>query len=133
MQMKREDILSRLLQVTENDPTYLRDIILNFIIAGKDTTIKEENQDDPDGPHLTQLKEDPPNSMPKPVQQHSNFPLHQQPYAQHTIYNIHLGSQQPPNQSAMSNHLGIQQPPNQPDTAARSRLQSRIPGHMVSA
>ena len=38
MQMKREDILSRFLQVTENDPTYLRDIILNFIIAGKDTT-----------------------------------------------------------------------------------------------
>lgn len=36
--MKREDILSRFLQVTENDPTYLRDIILNFIIAGKDTT-----------------------------------------------------------------------------------------------
>jgi len=95
--------------------------------------VKEKNQDDPDGPHLTQLEENPPNSMPKPVQQHSNFPLHQQPYAQHTIYSIHLGSQQPPNQSAMSNHLGIQQPPNQPDTAARSRLQSRIPGHMVSA
>ena len=38
MQMKREDILSRFLQVTEADPTYLRDIILNFIIAGKDTT-----------------------------------------------------------------------------------------------
>ncbi|EXB52689.1 Cytochrome P450 704C1 [Morus notabilis] len=36
--MKREDILSRFLQVTETDPTYLRDIILNFIIAGKDTT-----------------------------------------------------------------------------------------------
>lgn len=35
---KREDILSRFLQVTESDPTYLRDIILNFIIAGKDTT-----------------------------------------------------------------------------------------------
>lgn len=38
MQIKREDILSRFLQVTDNDPTYLRDIILNFIIAGKDTT-----------------------------------------------------------------------------------------------
>ena len=36
--MKREDILSRFLQVTDTDPTYLRDIILNFIIAGKDTT-----------------------------------------------------------------------------------------------
>lgn len=37
-QMKKEDILSRFLQVTETDPKYLRDIILNFIIAGKDTT-----------------------------------------------------------------------------------------------
>lgn len=37
-QMKREDILSRFLQVTETDPIYLRNIILNFIIAGKDTT-----------------------------------------------------------------------------------------------
>lgn len=36
--MKKEDILSRFLQVTETDQTYLRDIILNFIIAGKDTT-----------------------------------------------------------------------------------------------
>ncbi|GMP43043.1 hypothetical protein CsSME_00012564 [Camellia sinensis var. sinensis] len=35
---KKEDILSRFLGVTETDPTYLRDIILNFIIAGKDTT-----------------------------------------------------------------------------------------------
>ncbi|VVA19351.1 PREDICTED: cytochrome P450 [Prunus dulcis] len=34
----REDILSRFLQVTGTDPIYLRDIILNFIIAGKDTT-----------------------------------------------------------------------------------------------
>ncbi|KAL3743678.1 hypothetical protein ACJRO7_018879 [Eucalyptus globulus] len=33
--MKKEDILSRFLQVTETDQTYLRDIILNFIIAGK--------------------------------------------------------------------------------------------------
>ncbi|XP_075645731.1 cytochrome P450 704C1-like [Castanea sativa] len=38
MQMNREDILSRFLQVTETDPTYLIDTILNFIIAGKDTT-----------------------------------------------------------------------------------------------
>ena len=38
MQLKKDDILSRFLQVTENDPTYLRDIILNFVIAGKDTT-----------------------------------------------------------------------------------------------
>ncbi|XP_062090547.1 cytochrome P450 704C1-like isoform X1 [Humulus lupulus] len=36
--MKRVDILSRFLQVTENDPIYLRDVILNVIIAGKDTT-----------------------------------------------------------------------------------------------
>lgn len=38
MQVDREDILSRFLQVTGTDPIYLRDIILNFIIAGKDTT-----------------------------------------------------------------------------------------------
>ncbi|GAA0170485.1 oxygenase [Lithospermum erythrorhizon] len=36
--MKKDDILSRFLQFNENDPKYLRDIILNFIIAGKDTT-----------------------------------------------------------------------------------------------
>lgn len=38
--MKKDDILSRFLQVTgiESDSTYLRDIILNFVIAGKDTT-----------------------------------------------------------------------------------------------
>lgn len=36
--MKKDDILSRFLQVTETDSKYLRDIILNFIIAGKDTT-----------------------------------------------------------------------------------------------
>ncbi|KAF8380393.1 hypothetical protein HHK36_027878 [Tetracentron sinense] len=36
--MKKEDILSRFLEVNETDPKYLRDIILNFIIAGKDTT-----------------------------------------------------------------------------------------------
>ncbi|XP_006339778.1 cytochrome P450 704C1-like [Solanum tuberosum] len=38
LQWKREDILSRFLQITDTDPKYLRDIILNFIIAGKDTT-----------------------------------------------------------------------------------------------
>lgn len=38
MQTKKDDILSRFLQVNESDPKYLRDIILNFIIAGKDTT-----------------------------------------------------------------------------------------------
>ncbi|EOX96169.1 Cytochrome P450 family protein [Theobroma cacao] len=36
--MKKEDILSRFLQLNDTDPTYMRDIILNFIIAGKDTT-----------------------------------------------------------------------------------------------
>ncbi|KAK6239961.1 hypothetical protein QUC31_005430 [Theobroma cacao] len=36
--MKKEDILSRFLQLNDTDPTYVRDIILNFIIAGKDTT-----------------------------------------------------------------------------------------------
>ncbi|KAK3435049.1 hypothetical protein EUGRSUZ_D02436, partial [Eucalyptus grandis] len=36
--MKKENTLSRFFQVTETDQTYLRDIILNFIIAGKDTT-----------------------------------------------------------------------------------------------
>lgn len=35
---KQGDILSRFLQVKEYDSTYLRDIILNFVIAGKDTT-----------------------------------------------------------------------------------------------
>ncbi|XP_027337746.1 cytochrome P450 704C1-like [Abrus precatorius] len=35
---KRGDILSRCLQGKEYDPIYLRDIILNFVIAGKDTT-----------------------------------------------------------------------------------------------
>ncbi|KAE8697541.1 CYP704C1 protein [Hibiscus syriacus] len=36
--MKKEDILTRFLQVSDTNPTYLRDIILNFVIAGKDTT-----------------------------------------------------------------------------------------------
>nr|GLL40652.1 cytochrome P450 704C1-like [Ipomoea trifida] len=35
---KKEDILSRFLQLSETEPKYLRDIILNFVIAGKDTT-----------------------------------------------------------------------------------------------
>ncbi|GER26403.1 cytochrome P450 monooxygenase [Striga asiatica] len=35
---KKEDILSRFIQLGETDRKYLRDIILNFIIAGKDTT-----------------------------------------------------------------------------------------------
>ncbi|PHU29249.1 hypothetical protein BC332_01342 [Capsicum chinense] len=35
---KKEDILSRLLQITGTDPKYLREIILNFILAGRDTT-----------------------------------------------------------------------------------------------
>ncbi|KAL8129137.1 hypothetical protein V2J09_018292 [Rumex salicifolius] len=36
--MKKDDILSRFIQLGDVDPLYLRDIILNFIIAGKDTT-----------------------------------------------------------------------------------------------
>ncbi|GAB2270271.1 hypothetical protein Dimus_005176 [Dionaea muscipula] len=35
--MKKEDILSRFLQ-SNTDPKYLRDLILNLVIAGKDTT-----------------------------------------------------------------------------------------------
>ena len=35
---KKEDILSRFLQISGTNPKYLRDIILNFVIAGKDTT-----------------------------------------------------------------------------------------------
>lgn len=35
---KKEDILSRFLELKETDPKYLRDIILSFVIAGKDTT-----------------------------------------------------------------------------------------------
>ncbi|PHU29247.1 CytochromeC1 [Capsicum chinense] len=38
LQWKKEDILSRFLQITDTDPKYLRDIILNFILAGRDTT-----------------------------------------------------------------------------------------------
>ncbi|KAL3521467.1 hypothetical protein ACH5RR_019616 [Cinchona calisaya] len=36
--MKKEDILSRFLETNETDPKYLKDIVLSFIIAGKDTT-----------------------------------------------------------------------------------------------
>ncbi|XP_044505318.1 cytochrome P450 704C1-like [Mangifera indica] len=35
---KKEDLLSRFLELKETDPKYLRDIVLNFVIAGKDTT-----------------------------------------------------------------------------------------------
>ncbi|XP_004229915.3 cytochrome P450 704C1-like [Solanum lycopersicum] len=38
MQWKKEDILSRLLQITDTDPKYLRDIILSILLSGKDTT-----------------------------------------------------------------------------------------------
>ncbi|TMW94019.1 hypothetical protein EJD97_010862 [Solanum chilense] len=38
LQWKKEDILSRFLQISGTNPKYLRDIILNFVIAGKDTT-----------------------------------------------------------------------------------------------
>ncbi|XP_015965934.1 cytochrome P450 704C1 [Arachis duranensis] len=34
----RKDLLSRFLELDETDPKYLKDIILSFIIAGKDTT-----------------------------------------------------------------------------------------------
>ncbi|CAA0809517.1 cytochrome P450- family 704- subfamily A-polypeptide 2 [Striga hermonthica] len=37
-QMNRSDILSRFLQMDQKDPKYLKDIILSFIIAGKDST-----------------------------------------------------------------------------------------------
>ncbi|XAR71775.1 Abieta-7,13-dien-18-ol hydroxylase [Bertholletia excelsa] len=36
--IKKGDILSRLLESNETDPKYLKDIILSFTIAGKDTT-----------------------------------------------------------------------------------------------
>ena len=36
--MKKGDILLRFIELKETDPKYLRDIVLNFIIAGKDTT-----------------------------------------------------------------------------------------------
>ncbi|XP_076926419.1 cytochrome P450 704C1-like [Bidens hawaiensis] len=34
--LKKEDIISRFIQVNDKDPKYLRDIILNFMLAGKD-------------------------------------------------------------------------------------------------
>ncbi|CAA0809510.1 cytochrome P450- family 704- subfamily A-polypeptide 2 [Striga hermonthica] len=37
-QTNRSDILSRFLQMDQKDPKYLKDIILSFIIAGKDST-----------------------------------------------------------------------------------------------
>ncbi|OVA20921.1 Cytochrome P450 [Macleaya cordata] len=36
--MKKEDILSRFLELKDTDPRYLRDITLNFLVAGRDTT-----------------------------------------------------------------------------------------------
>lgn len=36
--MKEGDVLSRFLELRKTDPKYLKDIILSFIIAGKDTT-----------------------------------------------------------------------------------------------
>ncbi|KAL2550280.1 Cytochrome [Forsythia ovata] len=38
LQANKGDILSRFLEMNETDPKYLKDIILSFIIAGKDTT-----------------------------------------------------------------------------------------------
>lgn len=38
MSSKNGDILSRVLEISEADPKYLRDVILNFVMAGKDTT-----------------------------------------------------------------------------------------------
>ncbi|KAL6580489.1 hypothetical protein OROMI_008513 [Orobanche minor] len=37
-QVNKSDILSRFLEMDQTDPKYLKDIILSFIIAGKDTT-----------------------------------------------------------------------------------------------
>lgn len=36
--MRKENIVSRFLQAENSDATFLRDIILSFVIAGKDTT-----------------------------------------------------------------------------------------------
>ncbi|KAK4415986.1 cytochrome [Sesamum alatum] len=38
MHSEKEDVLSRFLQLSEANPKYLRDIVLNFVMAGKDTT-----------------------------------------------------------------------------------------------
>lgn len=36
MQFIKKDILSRFLQIKDKDPKFIRDIILNFVLAGKD-------------------------------------------------------------------------------------------------
>ncbi|XP_040372438.1 cytochrome P450 704C1-like [Rosa chinensis] len=36
--LKKRDFISRLLETKETDPKYLRDMVLTFITAGKDTT-----------------------------------------------------------------------------------------------
>ena len=38
MQLNKRDFISRLLETRETDPKYLRDMVLTFIAAGKDTT-----------------------------------------------------------------------------------------------
>ncbi|KAL6123320.1 hypothetical protein ACLB2K_075842 [Fragaria x ananassa] len=38
LQLKKRDFISRLLETRETDPKYLRDMVLSFIAAGKDTT-----------------------------------------------------------------------------------------------
>lgn len=38
LQDLKGDILSRFLELNETDPKYLKDIVLSFVIAGKDTT-----------------------------------------------------------------------------------------------
>lgn len=35
-QLKKEDLLSRFLQIKDRDSKYVRDIILNYVLAGKD-------------------------------------------------------------------------------------------------
>ncbi|XP_062025794.1 cytochrome P450 704C1-like isoform X2 [Rosa rugosa] len=36
--LKKRDFISRVLETSETDPKYLRDMVLNFIVAGKETT-----------------------------------------------------------------------------------------------
>ena len=36
LQLKKQDILSRFLQIKNIDPKYVRDIVVNFVLAGKD-------------------------------------------------------------------------------------------------
>ena len=36
--MKKRDLVSRLLELKETDPKYLRDMVLSFTVAGQDTT-----------------------------------------------------------------------------------------------